>query len=174
MSALSPGIKFYEEVGCLSIGEAGDDFISTTYNSAVEQGIAVVKLSDVQLKTRFPYLGMDPTSSAILEVTAAGYINPRRVCAAQQKLAELRGCRIIRDIVRTIDAVATGSDDGMVKVVTDTGREIFARKVLLATGAFSAFRRILPRNVRPDLTALTQSVIFAELSPKDLARLRYD
>jgi len=135
-------------------------------------------MSHEKILTIFPYLGtpgssiVDGDTMAIFEQVDAGYINPRRQCLAQQTAAQRGGGHVIRDVVSDVtedlrDGTAT------IKVITEGGLVIRARKVLIATGAFTDFRRLLPPGVRLQLQYLTQSVIFAELSPEDVSLMRY-
>lgn len=135
--------------------------------------------------SRFPYLGrrdggvrtsaslFKGASEAVLETADAGYINPRRLCLAEQRAAQSGGCHVIRDVVSdVVEDVATGNEAARMRIVTDGGLTLRARKVLIATGAFTDFRRLLPPGVRFDLEYLTQSVIFLEMSAEDLERTR--
>ena len=60
----------------------------------------------------------------------AGYVNPRRLIAAQTALAEAAGVKVIDDVVTKLTKVATGFD------VSGQWGALTARRVLIATGAF--------------------------------------
>lgn len=176
------GIKFYHEVGCLTVGHKSGLFLQKSLESAKRQELPSVDLlpSVSELKKRFPYLGIyNPNIKAIFETRNAGYINPRRLVEIQQKLAQKDGCVIVREVADSVDektdaGAASGGGGGAVvmKVTTERGREILAKKVLLATGAFTEARSLLPPGLRLDLEPVTQGVVFAELSAEDQEKLR--
>jgi len=158
------GIKFYHEVGCLTVGDAASEFMNRCCDSVKQQGLQVEYLTGAETETRFPYLSIGNSHArTIFEPKNAGYINPRLMIAAQQKLAQNGGCRIIREIVNSVATV----NPTLSRITTDQGTEVLARKVLVATGAFTYFRSILPRYLQLRLQPVTQAVIFAELSTED-------
>jgi glycine/D-amino acid oxidase-like deaminating enzyme len=184
------GINFYHEVGCLSAGitpSEDDVFISNTHQSAMQQQIPVEQLNHKKLCTRFPYVGFSPQHVGLWESRDAGYINPRLLVQAQQRLAVSHGCEVIRDVVCSVQQVTgnnskqveekshqdSSKNDQLFKVETDTGRILYAKKVLLATNAFTeGFRELLPPDIHLDMDRVSQAVIFAELSLEDTEKLK--
>jgi len=66
-----------------------------------------------------------------------------------------------------------GKGEGVLKITTDRGRVVFARKVLLATNAFTeGFRQLLPPGVHLDMQPVSQVVVLAELNHTDLHTLK--
>jgi glycine/D-amino acid oxidase-like deaminating enzyme len=169
----------------LTVGDESESYFASNIESI--RGLSVLqplRLSDDDVKTRFPYLafcsrerppgvdGVRPT--AVLEAADAGYINPRLFCVAQQTVASRGGCHVIRDTVSDVVEERDGNGEVlMMRATTEGGLTIRARKVLLATGAFTDFRRLLPPGVNLRLQRRTQSVLFAQLTPTDVERLRY-
>lgn len=144
--------------------------------SARRQDLPSVDLlpSASELQERFPYLGIyNSNIKAIFEARNAGYINPRRLVEIQQKLAQKDGCVIVREVADSV-AKTAGAAPGStaMKVTTERGKEILAKKVLLATGAFTEFRSLLPPGLSLDLEPVTQGVVFAELSAEDQEKLK--
>ena len=104
---------------------------------------------------------------------------------AELIVAKRNGCDVIEDIVSRVQQINSSEipssikqnnnmadTDVIMKLTTDTCRTIFARKVLLATGAFTQLRKLLPDDVTPDIDLITQAVVYAELSPDDLDKYR--
>ena len=95
-------------------------------------------------------------SCGILTERDAGYINPRDMVDALQSCAEKSGCDIIDDVVKRI--IPSREVDGYNVLITDSGRLFYSRKVLLATGAFTHCRRLLPPDVQPDVTLQAEAI----------------
>ena len=94
---------------------------------------------------------------AMTEGAPAGWINPRRMVAAQTALVEQAGGTVVRDAATGLDVRADG--------VTVTGRfgALTADRVIVATGAFGAglLQRPLLVERRP------RTVLMAECAPDD-------
>jgi len=56
-------------------------------------------------------------------------------------------------------------------VTTDSGREVQCRKVLLASGAYTDFRSLLP-NIKVDQTLCPLTVALAEISESDALKMK--
>jgi len=174
------GIKFYHEVGCLTSGVPGkDQLVTVTHETMKEQNIPFTLHNRDQLSASFPYLSLSKDCVGILEIHNSGYINPRLIVKAQQHIARNNGCEIIEDIVKSIHRIDDYNDSigdherEVMKVKTDSGRIVYARKVLLATNAFTeGFRQLLPPGVHLNMYPVTQAVILVELSSEDLHKLR--
>ncbi|XP_072166878.1 monomeric sarcosine oxidase-like [Diadema setosum] len=114
----------------------------------------------------------DATHAAALERENAGYVNPRKYIAANIAVAARNGCDVITDVVNEVREVFDKREGGRyMQVVTSGGRKIRARRVLLCTGAFTNFGRLLPRGVEVDITLVTERVVLLEVSNVDIARL---
>ena len=83
----------------------------------------------------------------------SGHINPRKLVAAQQKIAKSRGCEIINDVVVTIKD-SKDRDGGLAQLRCESGRMVQARKVLLCTGAFTNYHDLLPEDKKIDFKPL--------------------
>ena len=112
--------------------------------------------------------------AAVLETTDAGYINPRCYIAANKKVAGRNGCEIIDEIVckveERLDEDSDSSSRSMV-VVTRSGREVRARRVLLCAGAFTNFEGLLPKGREIDIATTTELVVMLEVDDDDVASL---
>jgi sarcosine oxidase/L-pipecolate oxidase len=60
----------------------------------------------------------------------------------------------------------------ILEVSTKRSGKLLARKVMLATGAFTEFSDLLPRGLLPDMKICTETVILAEVSEKDQEYMR--
>ena len=93
---------------------------------------------------------------------------------AELLVAKKQGCDAVDDVVSRIETVPSRTSDKppsdvTLKLTTDTGSTFHCRKVLLATGAFTELRKLLPDDVTADVDLVTQSVVYAQLSDADLA-----
>ena len=167
-----PGIHFYEEVGCLTIGGSHDEFLTNTYKSAANQGIHVKKLNKKETADKFPYMKVFDTTQSVYEMQDAGHINPRRMRDAQLTAAHLQGCDIITDIASHVTEVSSPDGGKLMQIRTDGGLLLQAKKVLLAVGGFATFRDLLPKGIVPHIISKAQTVIFAELSEEDIQNLK--
>lgn len=165
--AAESGIDFYEEVGCLIVGPkrgGADPYISQIEAAANTLGVETEMLTDAELKSRFGYFEFGLGCEGVFEGTNAGYINPRKLVAAQSALAEMAGATLVRHA-----AVAIREEAGLAIVTTDDGREFSAEKVLVAAGGFSIAANLLPRPVH--LSVYGRTVAFFEIA--DAAAAEY-
>lgn len=145
--------------------------VNLAIKNALDCGSNMEKLTQQKVKKLFPYLSIPSTQAVALEPRIAGYINPRRLVKAQQKLAKESCCEIIHDIVHSIDEVNDDQLGLYCKLRLDSGRLLICGKVLLATGTFTYCRRLLPKHVSPDLRSFTTLVVKGEIDTSDLLRL---
>lgn len=120
-------------------------------------------LDHSELEKQFPFLNFSKFDEAIYEENSSGYISPRRLIAAHRTLAKRNGCDFIDDIAKDVNRLVIDGQYIMC-VTTDCGRLIHANKVLLATGAFTSFRSLLPDHL----------VLNVELAPITVARVEID
>ena len=109
------------------------------------------------LKTKFPYMSFGENLEGIYARTQGGAINPRRLVEAQQKIASDMGTVMIDDVVECVEPFS-GQVGGHV-IRTAGGLRFEATRVLLATGAFTTSRTLLPDGIRPKLDLWPTMVI---------------
>ena len=114
----------------------------------------------------------DEDDDVLFESQGAGVLNPRKFVLAEQTAAHLQGCDIFREPVNNVAPVKHTDGSSIMKVTTEGGNTYLARKVLLATGAFTEFRKLLPDGMRPSWDLVTHTVILAEVSDMDLERMK--
>eukprot|EP00057_Strongylocentrotus_purpuratus_P028840 XP_011683314.1 PREDICTED: uncharacterized protein LOC592504 [Strongylocentrotus purpuratus] len=120
---------------------------------------------------KFPYLRVNRDSECVWTAKNAGHISPRKLVAAQQKIASSLGCHVIHEVVTSITDVTSQDGETVVRVLFENGREIFAKRVLLCTGAFTNFHSILPGDRKIDLNLRRSFVVKAELSEQDAIKM---
>ena len=135
--------------------EDRDDLVQRCLHTAKKSEEQYTFLKEEDVKIKFPYLKL-PRGTVAVSVKNAGHINPRILVKAQQLIARNHGCNILDDIVDSIENKTFSS----VIVRTGSGKTIDAKKVLLATGAFTECRNLLPEGVRPDMTSTTETCLF--------------
>ena len=154
------GIDFYHEIGYMMVtpGGLGADWFNFPAMRTVAEdlGVALEELDDAALKHRFPYLQFTPGSGAMLQAQDAGYVNPRRLVEAQQKIAAEQGTTLIRDEVVRVRAT---SDP--VEVATRSGETVRANRVLVATGASTNAANLLAHPL--DTTVRAAMIMLGEV-----------
>ncbi|XP_071499478.1 monomeric sarcosine oxidase-like [Diadema antillarum] len=169
------GIQFYEEVGCLFIDEEARENIKSTIENAEEMNLDTYEhLSTDELRKKYPYMRIGDGWQGLLNFKNAGHISPRRLVAAQQKVAEAGGCDVVVDIAVTVtDGESEGDGRGgdVVMIQCESGRKIQAKKALLCTGAFTNCHRLLPGDKQVDFYPCQSLVLKLELTEEDVKNL---
>ncbi len=133
--------------------------------AAKQNNLPVKLLSAAEITAVYPELQFPLDSVALLEPPPAGAINPRALIQAQLAIAARQGAAILRETVTRVEPAAAG-----VVVHSANGGVYRAQRVLVAAGAFSNCFDLLPRPL--DLRIKTETIILAELSPGEAARLK--
>ena len=155
------GIPFYTASGRLSVIRHGEQ-VAYPYLpvSAVNTQAYTAATLPHHLPLRFP-----PDVDIVLEKVPSGHINPRAMVCAQLAVAQQQGAQIIAQMVTEVR-----NKGHEVEVTLASGHTLSAKKVLLATGAFSNCFGLLECKLALQAVALT--TVLAELSAQDAARLR--
>lgn len=156
------GVAFYTASGRLSAIRRGE-LVAYPYlsrSAANSQTYSANSLPN-HLPLRFP-----PNYEIVLEDAPSGHINPRAMICAQLAIAEQQGAEIIRQLVTTVK-----NEGNQLRVTLANGQTLLAKKVLLATGAFSNCFGLLERHLA--LKPLSVTTVLAELSSAEAARLRH-
>ena len=140
--------------------DAKDDPVDKYSKRAQKSAETITYLNDKDLKVRYPYLSVPAGTVGIFFPSQGGYINPRVLHKAQQKIAKNHGCQIIDDVVDSIHQESAG----LHILMTDSGTQISAKKVLLATGAFTECRNLLPKGFAPAMDSTTETVLFVSIN----------
>ena len=136
------GIDFYTPCGTLSLSPEPNGFSYTKQRPDIEAalGFSYVDYPPEQLHTHFPVLSTGLPYYGIYDAAPSGYINPRRMVAAQLTCAQQHGARRSDDIVSRLTP-----QDGYVEATTQSGATYRAEHVIVAAGAYSGICGLLPR-----------------------------
>ena len=162
------GQSFYRDIGYMMVtpGGLGEDWFNLPAMREVagDLGVAIEDLDDASLRQRFPYLEFTPGSNAVLQPANAGYIDPRKLVTAQQKIAVQQGTTLHRDIVARLD-----EHNGQVEMITGNGDRMRANRVLVATGAYTNATGLLNR----ELELLIRAAMIMETEVSANANFEY-
>lgn len=155
------GIAFYGETGCLISGPAGSDFVRSVEDVAKRYRLDAPLLDRAALRARFPWFALPETSAGVFEARGAGYVDPRKLVAAQVACFEKAGgASILDDVLSVTDAGDRAS------VALKSGEAVTGGRVLVATGGFSRAPGLLPRV--PALVVKARTVVLAQLKPEQV------
>lgn len=162
------GVQFYWPVGGLYVAPHGADASYLASVAAIGQRFSIdftLFATPAELRQADERLQFPANCHGLLEPPPAGYINPRGLLQAQVAIAGQQGARVVKETV-----TAVTPHPHAVEVTTDIGRVLWARKVLLAAGAFANCYELLPRKL--DLRVKSETILLARLSDAEVARLR--
>lgn len=124
------------------------------------------------LKKKFPLLNFSDIDFGIYEVKV-GHISARNLVSAQIKLAKSKDCACIHEIVEKVYKIEK-NDDSKMCVIKESGRQVLSRKVLLATGAFTAFRNLLPVDQKLNVALCPLTTAMIEVTDDVFTNMRFD
>lgn len=160
------GIHFHSEEGCLYVNPHGVD--SYLQNVVEQSKKTKANLQSFDSGESLNFFAPDyhfPTSSkGIFEVAPSGHINPRLLIKAQLKIFQNNQGQVFNDT-----AIEVSNKNNQVKITTLSGKIYHSKKVLLATGAFVNFFKLL--NQKLFLTIKSESTIWAKTSIEEGRRL---
>jgi len=167
-------ICFYEEVGYLSlIDEKYENFekLQEAVEVLQKSGYSCEKVDSQALRTRIPYLNVATNIYGFFQPDFSGFINPRKLIEAQSKIAGDLGCKIIRDGVLTL---SQNAETHLYQIQTMSGEFLFAKNVILATGAYMNLSGHLPSFTEKqlDLRLTSATIAFIEISSEEAERLK--
>ncbi len=156
------GIAFYGETGCLISGPAGSDFVRSVEEVARRYALDAPLLDRTALRAHFPWFALPETSAGVFEAKGAGYVDPRKLVAAQVAAMEKAGGVSVSD-----DVLAVTDAGDRASVALKSGGSVTGGRVLVATGGFSRAPGLLPRV--PSLVVKARTVVLAQLKPEQVA-----
>ncbi len=147
-------VRFFSPAGAMMAAPADSTFMADV--TAVHHTMPGVgePLGESALKARFPYFRFPEGFTGIYEATNAGHISPRRLVAAQTRIAMAHGARRIAEPLRGLDERAAAI------TLHTTTQTIHADHAVIATGGMSD-------HVLPDplgLKVYARTVAFFEVS----------
>ena len=157
------GVGFHHPVGVL-MAEVDPERLAATIEVGEGLGVEFETYAPGQ---RFgdDRVELPPTATVLREPGPGGFIDPRRMLAAQLAVARQRGAQIISEQVTGIESRSTGGW----RVVTAAGTVVDAEQVVIATGPHADELPGLPR--RPLIDVLAETVVMARVSPTEQHRL---
>ncbi len=161
------GIRFHEPCGRLSVfpSSVAPQYLKR-YAAVARTVGAVYNVSGArQIRERFPMFAFPENFTGTYEPAPAGLIRPRALIRGQLTIGARNGATIVRDEVRKVVSDVHG-----ITVETQTAGLFRAKRVLVASGAFSNCHDLLPRKLA--LSVKTETVLLAEVSESEVARLR--
>ncbi|KAL3696672.1 hypothetical protein R1sor_010748 [Riccia sorocarpa] len=162
------GIRFHYPSGSIRVTpnyKKEGDTLSLAYEVGRQNGAEVELLpgKDV-LKRRFPFFHFDDGDVGVIESGGAGFINPRAMIQAQLLVAEKQGASVLRETVVELECCSVG-----VKIRTDGGKSLLAKRVLISADIYSKW--LVPGRELA-LKTFGEIVLLAELGPEEEQRLK--
>jgi glycine/D-amino acid oxidase-like deaminating enzyme len=171
--AAQSGVAFHTPVGGLYVAPAERvaHYLSTLLGTSLAgaapppPAVEYAIWTAAELAARLPFLAFPDGYQLLWEGPPAGYINPRALIQAQLALAAGQGAAISRET-----AVSVQPEKTAVRVATQEGQVYQARRVLLATGAFTNCFDLLAGKLA--LRVKSETIILARLPAAERERLR--
>lgn len=157
----------YNPVGCLYVAptQLNDQHFATADMLADRYGARYAALNSTTQPSALPMFSFPDNCHMLWEKSPAGYLNPRKLLAGQLAVARNNGATLIREIV-------TGLTDNAdhIEVKTKEGGSYRARKVLIATGAFSNCFGLFDRPLA--LRLKIEFVVYGQTPVQEVERLQ--
>ncbi len=161
------GIPFYQEKGALLTGPGraeGGRYVADAEAVAARLKLDVATFDHDKLAYHFPFFKFPNGTEGIFERRNAGFISPRSLVNAQNKLAQNSGAEIVSSSV-----VSVREQMGRGVVETADGETLSADKVLVAAGGFSVQNGLLPQPL--EMSVYARTVVFFEVDELEAERL---
>jgi sarcosine oxidase len=161
------GISFYHPCGRLTVVQrvTPKRYLKQREQVAQALGVRHACLSASAIRQHFPMFTFPDSYSAAFEPAPAGLIRPRALIRAQLAIGAQNGATIVREEVHSVFPQTNG-----VTVITQSGQQFRANRVLLTTGAFTNCYDLLERKLA--LRVKTETVLLAEVPESEVARLQ--
>ncbi|KFM80511.1 Peroxisomal sarcosine oxidase, partial [Stegodyphus mimosarum] len=161
------GIHFHYPVGFLYVGTRNSQIMNKMVQVAATCDVPTVDLHrDEIFQMRYPFLKLAENEYALLDDSGAGHISPRKMVAAQKKVAKLQGCHVIHEVVEEVEEMV----DGTHMILTETGKQLKAKRVLFCTGAFTNFKKFAVLE-ELNITVKKETVAFLKIPAREAKRI---
>jgi sarcosine oxidase len=157
------GIAFFNECGCVLVGETDGLFLAQTKRTARTLGIAHDLLDPDALGTSHSCFQFPKGTSGVAQGLGAGTIDPRGYVKAMASIALRHGARIVEDAVTDLD-----EQSDMVTLTLATGHQVRARQVVLAAGPYVGG---LSETVGMQVMPTARTIVLARLDESEVSRL---
>lgn len=158
---------FFCESGSIMAGPkqgTGSAFVKNAKAVGEERGILHAELYGDALKGQFPFFSFPKEVLALYENSLAGWINPRLHVAAELRAASVGGARVV-----PVEVNELIEQQGAVDILCADGTLLSAQKVIVACGAFSLAKGLLPQTL--PMKVLARTVTFFEVGDVERKRL---
>ncbi len=157
------GMTFFTPCGFLAIAEGSQsDWFDSLRNSAQNADVRLVAKSGEDIESDHS-LRLRESSMALFEQDSAGYIHPRKLIEANNSLTTSLGGVLLREQVVTISHVS-----GHSRLITRENKTVRAKKIVLATGAFTESLGIIP----PNVVVRNNTYVLGRIGPDAAASLK--
>jgi len=166
------GVKFSEDCGYLGVAgpkfHGYNDWCKSTKEMVKGFGSKMLQPEDVPVL--FPFMQIPSASLACYEGPGqgAGYLSPRKLVQAQQKIAQDQGCVIVASLATDLVRM-----ENCWRIQLETGDHIYAEKIALCQGTYTGLT-FLARDLLPplDLTFTAQTTALIEVDTEEADRLK--
>lgn len=160
------GITFHYDVGCLYASLHEDDaYLKNLPQQANTFGFKYCLYNNgEEIKNAFPDFEFPFLARANFEASPSGHINPRKLIEAQLAVCKQHNATVIADTVISVE-----KNNASINVVTESGKNYTAKKVLLCPGAFANFLQLLKRRLALRLKG--ETVLLVRVSEAEAQRL---
>ena len=148
------------------------EFIAKVLQQAEQNNIPHEKFNTRDIAGSFPFFSLPVGYKGLFESKRSGYVNPRKLVQAEQAAARQHGCDVIESCVQQVFDSFHPDGTTLKFVQLENGDVIRSRKVLIATGAFTTLRDLLPAGLEPDVTLNGETIAKICISDADAEKLR--
>lgn len=161
------GLSVYSPCGRLTVMRAPSlkGYLKQSKSVVEALGVPYECLKASAVRERFHMFAFPLGYDAAFEPAPAGLIRPRALIRGQLAIGVQNGATVVREEVLSVQP----QDDG-VTVLTRNRRKLQARRVLIASGAFTNCRDLLSRKLA--LRIKTETVLLAEIPMSEVSRLQ--
>ena len=152
----SSGIAFHEPCGLMFVRN-DQTGIANQREVADQLEIPVTIEPAEQRRASMPQLHFPDEYTTLYEPGPAGFIDPRRLVAAQQHAARAAGATVLNDVVDALEIV-----DDSFQLTLRSDQRMSAQRVIVATGAYG--NTLLPENDHLAAAVRPEAVVKGEVS----------
>lgn len=159
--------RFFAASGAMMAGPATGEcaaFIADSRAVAKLAGVEFEELEGRCLSEQFPFFAFPEGVRALYEGAGAGWINPRSHIRAELCAACASGVAHLKSVVTRVV-----EHTGHVSLTCESGQTVEVAQMLVASGAYSAERDLLPEP--PNLTVYARTISFLRVGEAEVTRL---
>ena len=160
------GIPFHYGVGCLYVSLHKEDAYLQQLPQRSQQFELPLNLYNggEGLNNAFQDFVFPAEAKANFEAAPSGHVNPIKLIEAQLAVCRQQYATVISDTVIIVE-----KNNGMIDILTESGKRYSAKKVLLCAGAFANFLQLMKRRLA--LRLKSETVLLAKVSEAEAMRL---